>query len=257
MSGTGFRASRFDGRAWQAADVEWWDGGSIRIPFDPIDQGEAKCCVGAAITAAMEILDNRNERAERLSPLYSYFTSRLRPTRWRGAVALDDALYAASTKGICAFALHEGHYQIASPYDEDAAFRPPTPEADADAEQRRIVGYDVSRQTMAYYEISGDKVAAEWARAIEAGHPVAFGFVPSPVYLAMTAEDFIVADVSSERGNPGHAALAVGYRDGRFRIRDSRGLGFADGGYWELAEAVVGTRWVAESWVITRITYDD
>ncbi|MCA9661576.1 MAG: hypothetical protein KC486_24765, partial [Myxococcales bacterium] len=58
-------------------------------------------------------------------------------------------------------------------------------------------------------------------------------------------------EVLRPRESIGHAALVVGYRRGHgFRVADAKGRGFGDRGTWWLADDLLETPLLQESWYL-------
>jgi hypothetical protein len=250
----GWIPSGFDGRDWAWSEELLANSPPLTIPFPPIVQGSASCCVGAALTSAMEILDARNGEAIELSPLFNYYTARRSPGS-TGSVEIRRSLQAATSHGVCARQLHE---RSRGPFAREDALVRPTDAAKRDARARRLLESNPNTNMLGYYRVDGAARAHKWKTALRKGCPIVFGFYPTQAYAALSGtDDFLVADVSEDvGGREGHAALVVGERAGKFRIRDSQGTEFCDKGYWYLAADVVETGWVVESWALAHISFD-
>lgn len=254
MGEGGWIPSGFDGRDWQWSRES--NGRTLLFdsPSTPIDQGHANCCVAAAITSAMEIIDAREGTVTLLSPLFNYFLSR-RSKRSLGNVELRTGLRAAARHGVCASELHEAAAPR-GPLSREDALKRPNARAKSDARKRRIHEVNPNTNMRGYYRLDGGARLRKWKSALRRGCPIVFGFYPTQAYQALdnAGRAANVSDVHDDRGGRhGHAALVVGYRNGTFIIRDSRGTGFANRGYWTLAESIVHTAWVAESWAISSL----
>lgn len=251
---SGWRPSPFDGRdlAFRADGLPPVPPGARHLlahPFPPREQRDVPCCVSSAVCVAMEVLDAAAPPAVPLSALFHYFASRADPRRL-GLVDLRTALDVAAGTGVCSQALHR------APMTPDGAATRPSPEAFADAERRRLVGFDPGLRRMQYEALDG---AASWRAALSAGFPVVLGLWLTSAYAALTAENPVHGPPPPEPASAGHGVAVIGFDDGvaggAFLVKDSRGRRFAREGTWWLPYAAVESRLVHEAWVVRRITY--
>lgn len=257
MPRTGWRPSGFDGRdlVWPATSTGIAST-LLNVPFGPRNQGEANCCVAVAVATGMEILDAQRGEARRLSPLFNYFDSRNDPT-YTGDVAIRDALHSALHVGVCRSELHLAKAGPDGPFDRNDALTVPTQAAYADAREHPLVLMDPNSGGLGYFQLDGGGRTNRWRSALANRSPIAFGFSMTQSYRRLLdGETTEIRDVSSDFGTRGHAALAIGFDGNWFRIRDSRGQDFADGGEWLLHANIVERSWVQESWAIATIGYD-
>jgi hypothetical protein len=249
MKRTGYASYRFDGRDYQWQQAARVPYERFDLPTPPIrDQRDVPCCCSMAITAAMEILDARVRSSTPLSPLFQYYCSR-RSSDHLGDVLLREALASAASNGVCSLPAHD------PPMTREGALARPAEQAFDEARDRRVAGYDPNTGGVRYYTLDTSDRVDRWRSALAQGLPVLFGFHTTASYWSGLG----IPDVPLEESFGGHAALVVGFDDAQvsFRVHDSRGTGFADGGYWSLCYAAVQSRLVAESWVIEAITYGD
>lgn len=254
---TGWHSSGFDSRdfAWVGATSASADA-ELDVPYGPRNQGGANCCIAIALVTAMEILDARRGGSRALSPLFNYYYSRASP-RYTGSVSIRESLSCASELGVCEDREHRSENGMVGPYTRTDALRAPSVAARASAERNKVLAEDPDRNTLGYYTLDGPGRAESWRQALLAGSPIIFGFYATESYWQLqnggSAE---VRSVDQDRGASGHAAAVVGFENDWFRVRDSRGLDFANRGEWRLHADVVARSWVAESWAVAAISYD-
>lgn len=247
--------SDFDGRDVEglSADGEVESSSSeparVRLPETPrFDQGdEVDCCTSCAIATAMELVDRRDGASCRLSPLFHYYFART-DRRSLGALRLRTALRAAVTRGLCRLELH------APTFDIEGALSTPSRQAIADARQQRLLAFDANRGRAGYFAVhSGDRVR-RFRALLKRGQPIIIGFWTQASYWR--GEGMQESEAARHEG--AHAAVVVGFDDDRkvFRVRDSRGGGFAEQGEWNLSYQVANSGRIAESWTLESLTYD-
>ena len=218
-----------------------------------IDQGRiVPCCVSIAVTTCLEVLDI-NARTP-LSFMYNFYWARSSQSTL-SSLDIRQGLNAAATYGICVKALHDVSL------DRAGAIIKPSYAADVDAMKRRIA-FDPAIQNWEYEHFEIANRVACWRNAIQQGAPVIMGFDVTSAYKNIintnNTHTVPVNDVASDK----HAVTVMGYNDGHqngsiadgaFLIRDSRGAGFADKGYWWLPYELVETHLVADSWTVIKL----
>ncbi|EAU66561.1 hypothetical protein STIAU_3454 [Stigmatella aurantiaca DW4/3-1] len=221
----------------------------LEHPYPPRDQRDVPCCVSIALCAAMEILDASVPPTTQLSPLFHYYVTRPDPYNL-GLLDIRAAFSTAASLGVCAQTLH------APAMTARGARMAPTPEAFADAEQRKLVGYDPARRRI-QYELLEDVRA--WRTALFAGFPIIAGFWVTSAYDALSKKNPVHGSPPAEPSRARHCVLILGFDDlvaeGAFLAKDSGGPGFASGGSWWLPYQTADSSLVIEAWAIRRITY--
>lgn len=254
FSSSGWKPSAFDGR-----DIPFTPAGAsppprhiLSHPLPVRDQAGVPCCVSIAICVAMEALDALQGGAEELAPLYHYYVAR-RGSPDFAAVEPRAGLSVAISSGICAARLHEASF------DAEGARLRPSKEAHDDAAQRKLLGRDKRTGAPLYQSIEGGRGRASACRAaIASGAPVMLGFWMTSAYDRLSPSSPVHAAATREASSDGHTVAAIGYDDAMeaLLIKDSRGEGFGEGGYWWLPYEAVDSRLVHEAWVLRRISYD-
>jgi hypothetical protein len=254
MARGGYIPSEFDGRdveehhvAEPSAGAQPW---SVSLPRPTLwNQGtEVDCCASIALVGAMEITSRNHATHATLSPLFHYYYAR-GTRRALGPVRLRTALQVAAARGVCTAELHN------PALTKEGALLAPTEVARANARRHRLLAYDPNSGIVGYSAVHrGDRVA-RWKGALRGGRPVIVGFWTQDSYWR--GEGMKVSAIEPHRG--AHAALLVAFDDetSSFRVFDSRGAGFGDGGEWDLSYSVARTDRIAESWTIQGITAQD
>ncbi len=248
---SGAKPSPFDGRDWMwSSPVLSVSEPVLTLPFGPRDQGEAHCCVGAAVAGAMELLAARGGTSEQLSPLFSYYMTRGLPS-YTGPVSIRETLRSANRSGICASSFHEGAKGPQGPYTREDALVSPSIEAIWDASARRLANENPQSPRTGYFRLYNGVGASErWTSALQNGCPVIFGFTITPSYERLWSGAETIEDVSGEVGSELHVALAYGHRPPWFIVRDSRGAAFGSAGSFRVRDSLVDSMWMLESWVV-------
>ena len=258
--GTGCGISPFDGRdlIFKPEEIGLEPAPSknkvrLKLPWQPIDQGEVPCCVSIAVVTCMEILDVQKPPTVQLSVLFHYYIT---PKDQRtGELNLSEAFYTAAKKGVCPLEFHD------HPITHEGAKIEPTLEARTKAEKFCLVGYDPRRRRKRFYRIDVDKIE-DWRAALFAGRGVAFAFYLTGGYFDIQENGNVHGDV---KGKPSinsslHAVVAVGYDDTKkaLLIRDSQGGEKFDKGHWWLPYSLVEhPRFIAEAFTAEEITYNE
>jgi hypothetical protein len=245
---SGYRASPVDGR-----DYEWLRrspgrAGGITLRHPSVrDQVDIPCCTCMAVVAAMEMLDLRDDgRARALSPLFLYYFARNSP-RYLGDVAISAALAAATRYGVCSRSSHNPSMT------EAGAKKSPSLEAKQQAQRQRLAGFDPNTGRTRYYRVSGSRRVSAMRSVLSAGLPLVIGFWTTSEYWNGKG----MQRVLPEPTKGGHTAVvyASDGPEAGFRVLDSRGRSFAQGGCWYLSPDVVQSRLVSEIWTLERINY--
>jgi hypothetical protein len=218
----------------------------LRLPRPPVDQRQVNCCVSCALGAAMEIISPGKPS---LAPLFHYYITRSvffggLPD---GSLNLDVALAVLSVNGICLQKLH--------PFKIDAGNvdTPPSSVAIADGQTRALTPSGFEQP----YQPASGPSRSVWAREqLRLNRPVVIGFVlPLSYPAAFNKKGFIWRDPESlSLSNSGHCVVATGYNDAfqALHIRDSRGVGMFDAGYWWLGYRVVDSLAVQSVYSLNR-----
>jgi hypothetical protein len=256
---SGFRPGRYDSRDYiysiRTSHESIADSNRLIIDHDVpvIDQGKIiPCCVSIAVSTCIEVLDSI--ALTPLSFMFNYFWAR---TNQNSLSSLDirQSLNAAGTYGICVRSLHD------VPLDRVGASTKPSQAAEQEAIMRRIA-FDPAISNWAYEHFDNRDRVSGWRNAIQYGAPVIMGFEVTSAYknISNTGDTHFlpINDVASD----GHAVTVMGYDDnhdngslgqGAFNIRDSRGIGFADKGYWWMPYQLVETHLVVDSWAVIKL----
>jgi hypothetical protein len=212
------------------------------------DQGVVGCCVSIAITGALELLLRDATAYPELSPMFHYYVARPNPGALT-SLSLLDGLQVAVDDGVCSQRLHP------APITPEGARQRPSDAALADAKERAGAEFDpvigVMRGRFEFFRLPDFDRRRAWLATLNAGWPVLIGFWQTPGHRAITAQAPRHGELLRPREAIGHAALVVGYHRGRgFRVADAKGRGFGKGGTWWLADDLLETPLLQESWYL-------
>lgn len=257
---SGFRPGRYDSRdhiysiRTSPASIAKADQVIIRHDIPVIDQGTiVPCCVSVAVTTCLEVLDKDAQSA--LSFMYNYYRARQNPGSL-GVLEIRQGLAAAASYGICIKTLHDVSL------DRAGAITRPIPKADEEA-KTRMIAFDSVVLTWAYERFENNNRIDGWRNAIRHGAPVIMGFDLTSAYKNIPHTENTHTRPENDVGTDGHAVTVMGYDNdhdngslgrGAFFIRDSRGDGFADKGYWWLPYDLVETHLIVDSWTVLSLT---
>lgn len=191
--------------------------------------------------SVMNALEGRPYRA--FSRLFLYWVSRRRD----GMEMLDDGTYVRSAfKSLKTTGLP---LEDVWPYDESLFAKQPTLEAFEAGYDRRLTGF---------YRIttSGSKRLDDVEWAIRADHPVVFGTKVGQAFVEYAGENVVWHPTSRPIG--GHCMCIDGVRtndegEREFRLRNSWGTGWGQGGFAWAAEDWIADPWSGDFWVPTML----
>lgn len=253
-SRSGWAPSPFDGRDLLYSPASLRDlptnGVMLEHRFPARDQGDVPCCVSAAVTVAMEAIDERLGDASELSVLFNYYHARTSPHHL-GNLNLRDGLNAAAIRGICRRALHD------HPFTREGAQTAPTVAALTDAENRRIADHGPPHFPPRYQELQQPEQPQSWRSSLAAGWPVVMGFWVTAAYWRLSAGEIVHPEPGSGHARDGHAVAVLGCSETGLLCKDSRGPGFGDDGTWWFPYSLLGHGLIHEAWMVQAITYDD
>lgn len=260
LSRSGWRPSPFDGRDFAFAHlaaavgpVDLPPARELPHPISPRDQAEVPCCASIAAVVAMEALDAQRAPFASLSPLFNYYAARSRADRLSSLTARE-VLDSAVTFGVCRLDLHD------PPFSREGAMERPSAKSVADAPLQKLAVPLPFETPLSYWSTGSAPGPAPWRDALAHGWPIVVGFWVTNAYWSLRdgATD-VHGDPAGMVAGDGHAVAILGYDDtrygGAFRVKDSRGGSFGDGGIWWLPYTLASTGLVVESWIITRIAY--
>ncbi|WP_143195563.1 C1 family peptidase [Archangium sp. Cb G35] len=215
----------------------------VAQPFLPYDQGDVPCCVSMAIVGAMESLLLAAGNPVQLSPLHHYWHARPLPP----AITLVDprhGLQVARTIGVAPLAVHLPAIDPYLPLTPVVAAERPSSTVDFAAASFRL-----QVLPWQYLRVPPGQQARRWKAALARGVPVMVGLDIPPGYERL----FDGEDVLQPGMGPAvdkHVVLVVGWSQGTFLVRDSRGDRIGKAGHWWLPERLADSSLVVESWVI-------
>lgn len=257
---SGFRPGRYDSRDYifSARSISAKAASASRCIIEHdvpvIDQGRAvPCCVSISVTTCLEALDQN--AGTPLSFMYNYYCARTYNDRL-SALDIREGLDAAASYGICTKNLHN------ATIDRAGATVKPSQAADNDALRRRIA-YDPASSSWAYEHFQNNNRVDDWRNSIQQGSPVIMGFELTDAYNNIPKTNNTHGLPVNSVSFDGHAVTIMGYDNehdngqigaGAFFVRDSRGSGFADSGYWWLPYELVETHLVVDSWTVLSLT---
>jgi C1A family cysteine protease len=214
-----------------------------QCPKEIYDQGELGSCTANAIGCAFEF-ELLKQEAQSFTPsrLFIYYNERV----IEGTIDVDsgamirDGIKSVKKQGVCP--------------EPDLAY-----DISRFAQQPPQSCYDeaLNHQVTSYQRIP--RVLNQMKGCLASGHPFVFGF---SVYESFESDEVArtgvvpMPDVANERLLCGHAVLAVGYDDAdqRFRVRNSRGESWGDGGYFTMPYAYLTERSLSSDfWAITLV----
>jgi C1A family cysteine protease len=224
----------------------------LRPYASPIDdQGQLGSCTGNAIAGAIDLIDNKNHKALRVSRLFIYYQERV----LEGDITYDNGAYIRD--GIKACNQTGAPLESYWPYIINEFAVKPSAAAYTDAAKRKVIGY--SKCT----DFNSVKTA------IAAGNPVVGGFY---VYSSFETGTWWqprgtglmpYPNTRTEQLLGGHAVCFVGYDDnlsgpagrGYFIVRNSWGTSWGQQGYFYMPYQVVqNTAMSSDFWVINGVT---
>lgn len=253
---SGFKQGFYDGRdhLFTTRNVSEYLS-KVVIPHDipVIDQGNVvPCCVSISVTTCLEVMDKQPNTS--LSFMYNYYWARTSPNNL-GKLDIRQGLDAAAEYGICAANLHH------VPLNKDGAMVRPSQIAINDGNKRKIA-FNPVISSWEYQHFNNTNRVNSWKNAIQSGMPIIMGFFITEAYENIPFAQNIHSKPIG-LSTDGHAVTVMGYDDmhennmpelGAFYIRDSRGNGFADQGYWWLPYSLVDTHLVVDSWTVLRLS---
>lgn len=212
--------------------------------FD-MDQRALSSCVGNGTVEAVEMLnDIAGYKFVPLSRLFIYNMCRIQNGQIdaAGNPNVDDgthirtAFQVLSTLGVCD--------EYLFPYDEKLVFRTPGFKA-----QRQGVGHKIH----AAYRIdsTGDSRLNDIVSALRANHPVVFGTDVTATFEGLHDATPIGRPGSNEEILGGHCMVIVGYQNGNFKIKNSWGRVWADGGFCFMSPDYLSWSNTSDLWVPT------
>lgn len=222
---------------------------ALAAPF-VFDQGQLGSCTANATATVYEMIQLAEMPADAApgSRLALYYWSRYD----QGTVTSDSgatirgAMRAAAVHGMCR--------ETTWPYVVAKFKSKPNMSARAE-ESKHVMG------TAAYARVLPETMAAGAARlaavktAIQAGHPIAFGFsVPNSFMSQQVASTGIMPmPVSGEQVVGGHAVTIIGWDDSKqaFLIKNSWGTGWGQhGNFWMPYAFLTDPNWCSDFWTI-------
>jgi C1A family cysteine protease len=194
----------------------------LRPDCPPVyDQGKLDSCTANAIAAAIEYEFARHKSPERFTParLFIYYNER----ELEGKVAYDAG--ARLRDGIKTVAKQGAPPETVWPYEEERFAKQPPRAIYEQASRHRAVAYERLDQDL-------DPLRA----CLASGYPFLFGFSVYPSFACKRCDRTGAMPMPrpGESALGGHAALAVGYDEGRrrFIVRNSWGASWGKSGYF-------------------------
>jgi len=241
--------SGFERSTWDGRDLVWrgwtYPSGDLRVaqPFPPYDQDEVPCCVSMAVVGAMETLLLSAGNPVQLSPLHHYWHARpLPPT-----ISLVDprhGLQVARTLGVAPLAVHLPAVNPSLPVTLTLASERPSLAADVAAAQFRL-----RVLPWQYLRVPPGQQARRWKAGLARGVPVMVGLDLPPEYERLYHGENVLQPGHGPAVDR-HVVLVVGWSQGAFFVRDSRGTRIGNAGHWWLPDRFADSTLVVESWVI-------
>jgi len=220
----------------------------LRNYASPIDdQGNLGSCTGNAIAGAIDLIDKKENKTNRVSRLFIYYQERV----LEGDVNYDNGAYIRD--GIKACYTYGAPLESLWPYTITKFATRPTTAAYSDALNRKVTGY----------QKCADFAAVK--NALAAGSPVVVGF---DVYASFetgswwqpSGTGLMPYPTAREQLLGGHAVCLVGYNDnlsgpagkGYFIARNSWGTSWGQAGYFYMPYRVIqNTAMSSDFWTIS------
>jgi len=186
------------------------------------NKGEINCCLSAAITVCMEVIEAQNGAIKELSMLYHYhFASRSDPFK---ALTVNEGIMTAEDDGVCEKRLH------AYPLSPDIVSMMPSVDAEFDGEDRILEsgGYEIFHNP---HDIN------KWKARLSKHVPLILLFhLNKNLYDALEDSDYVHPMPNDLASTSGHAVVVIGYDNvnRHFIIQDCRGSDWCDEGRWYL-----------------------
>ncbi len=203
------------------------------------DQGSLGSCTANALAAAFSF-DQNKQKLEKFEPsrLFIYYNER----DIEGSVETDsgasirDGIKVLSRVGVCP--------EVDYVYDINKFAYKPSDIAYSDASKHKSVEY--RRLSVNPTDIK---------KALSSGFPVIFGFNVFESFMTEEVEKTGVANLPKENESVvgGHAALIIGYENGRFIVRNSWGKSWGADGHFTMPSAFFCSKYCADMWVIQSI----
>lgn len=186
------------------------------------DQSSAGSCVGNGTVGALEFLRIRDGKPNiDLSRLFIYYNARLmtQDQDKDEGTHIRLAFGTLTSLGTCT--------EATWPYDLNSLFLRPSWTAYQEAYPHKITSYYRIEET------SGPELVAKIKEALQAQHPVVFGMTVDQDYMGTGHDGMVSMPKATRVGGGGHCQMICGYDDNQQRwiVRNSWGIGWADGGY--------------------------
>jgi C1A family cysteine protease len=187
------------------------------------DQGKLGSCTANAIGAALEFDADKQGIAGYATPsrLFIYYNERVmeHTVASDSGAQIRDGIKSVAAQGACP--------ETEWAYDVDQFAAKPSAQCYIDAKLHRAIAYQRVARTI-----------GQMQGCLAAGYPFVFGFT---VYESFEGQEVAQSGVvpmpaPNEQVLGGHAVLAVGYDNAsqRFRVRNSWGPGWGQGGYFTM-----------------------
>ncbi|WP_052207543.1 C1 family peptidase [Sinomonas humi] len=208
------------------------------------DQGQLGSCTANAIAGALEFDADKEGISGYTTPsrLFIYYNERVMENTVSSdsGAQIRDGIKSVGAQGACPEA--EWPYEIAKFADQ------PSQQCYTDAKEHRAVAYQ--RVARSLQQMQG---------CLAAGYPFVFGFT---VYESFESQEVAQSGVApmpapNEQVLGGHAVVAVGYDNAsqRFRVRNSWGTGWGQGGYFTMPyQYLLSTGLSSDFWTIRMVS---
>ncbi|WP_334173020.1 C1 family peptidase [Sinomonas sp.] len=208
------------------------------------DQGQLGSCTANAIAGALEFDADKEGISGYTTPsrLFIYYNERVMENTVSSdsGAQIRDGIKSVGAQGACP--------ETEWPYDITKFADQPSQQCYTDAKQHRAVAYQ--RVARSLQQMQG---------CLAAGYPFVFGFT---VYESFESQDVAQSGVApmpapNEQVLGGHAVVAVGYDNAsqRFRVRNSWGTGWGQGGYFTMPyQYLLSTGLSSDFWTIRMVS---
>lgn len=219
----------------------------LRGKMPPIyDQGSLGSCTANGIAAAIQYdNDKQGEEAFMPSRLFIYYNERviIDSVNYDSGACIRDGIKSVNAVGVCR--------EATWPYVIGDFKKKPSEKAYLEASECKSVVYHAV-----------DQLASQLEMHLAAGFSIVFGFTvyESFEFAEVTRTGKIPLPQKDERVMGGHCVKLVGYKDKRyvdklFRVRNSYGKDWGEGGYGEIPyDYILNPALSSDFWVIEQVT---
>lgn len=228
-----------------------------KCKFPVFDQGQLGSCTACAIASAMMFERAKAGQLAAFTPsrLFIYFNERveLKTVSIDSGATLRVGLRTVKQLGVCRE--ESWPYSDSAPVDEDAPFAPD----DRAGQQPPLSAFQEAENFQITRFLRLRRDLSELRGCLAEGFPFVFGVTLFKSFWDVNDQPQTIVQLPRREGDPeegGHAAMAVGYDDGRqlFIVRNSWGASVQDAGHFFLPYAyMLDAALCADYWTIRAV----